>query len=105
MQLKWVQGGHLFLNFIFISALKSGDTQTQGALAREINQREASGGRLVIVGIGFGVLSDIATLQHAGSEADAVEAFAGLEAVASGLHQNDVLRGQFSGGPLEQGFQ
>jgi hypothetical protein len=42
----------------------------------------------------------MATLEHAGFQTQIAEAFAELEAVASGFHQNDVLRGQFSGGPF-----
>jgi len=38
-------------------------------------------------------------------EAEAAEAFAELEAVASGFHQNDVLRSQFGGSPFEQRFK
>jgi len=74
-------------------------------IACQIDQRDAGSGHLVVVGIGFGVLPDMATLEHAGFQAQTGKAFAELEAIASGFHQNDVLRGQFGGGPFEQGFE
>ena len=51
------------------------------------------------------MLADMTTLEHAGFQAQSAEAFAYLKAVASGFHQNDVLRGQFGHSPFEQGFQ
>ena len=71
-----------------------------GGIACQVDQGDAGGGHFVVVGIGFGVLPDMATLEHAGFQTHIAEALAELEAVASGFHQNDVLRGQFSGGPF-----
>jgi hypothetical protein len=76
-----------------------------GGVACQIDQRDAGGGHFVVVGIGFGVLPDMATLQHTGSQAQIAKAFADLETVAAGFHQNDVLRGQVGGGPLKQGLK
>ena len=44
----------------------------------------------------------IASIQHAGFQAKVAQAFADLEAVASGLQQDDVLRGQLGGSPFQE---
>ena len=82
------------------AALLVGDPDA-GGVACQIERRDASGGHLVVVGIGFGMLADMmTTLEHAGFQTQSAEAFAYLKAVASGFHQNDVLRGQFGGSPF-----
>ena len=90
--------------FAAFAALLVGHPDARG-IACQIDQGDAGGGHLVVVGIGFGVLADMTTLEHAGFQAQSAEAFAYLKAVASGFHQNDVLRGQFGGGPFEQGIE
>jgi len=82
-----------------LAALLVGHPDAEG-VACQIDQRDAGGGHFVVVGIGFGVLPDMANLQHTGSQAHIAKAFADLETVAAGFHQNDVLRGQVGTGPL-----
>ena len=90
--------------FAACAAFLVGDPDA-GGIAGEVDQGDTGGGHFVVVGIGFGVLADMAALKDAGSETEAAEAFAEFEAVAAGFHQDDVLRGQIGGGPFEQGFK
>ena len=74
-------------------------------VAGQIDQRDACGSHFVIVGVGLGVLADVAALQNHRAQAQGVQARAELEAVGTGFQHEEILRPELLCRPVEQGLE
>ena len=75
------------------------------SVAGQIDQRDARGSHFVVVGVGLGVLADVAALQNHRAQAQGVQPRAELEAVGTGFQHEEILRPELLCRPLEQGLE
>ena len=75
------------------------------SIAGQIDQSDARGSHFVIVGIGLGVLADVAALQNHRAQAQGVQPRAELEAVGTRFQQKEILRPELLCRPSEQGLE
>jgi len=70
-------------------------------VAGQVNQGDACGGHLVVVGIGLGVFAHMGAFEHHRTQAKGQQAAVDFKAVGTGFHQEDVVMGKFLGGPVQ----
>jgi hypothetical protein len=75
------------------------------SIAGQIDQRDSRGSHFVVVGVGLGVLANVAALQNHRAQAQGVQSRAELEAVGTGFQQEEILRPELLCRPLEQGLE
>ena len=90
--------------FAALAALLVGHPHAR-SIAGQIDQRDARGSHFVVVGVGLGVLADVAALQHHRAQAQGVQPRAELEAVGTGFQQEEILRPELLCRPSEQGLE
>ena len=73
-----------------------------GGVSLEIDQGDAGGGELVVVGVGFGVFADVAAFHDDGAQAEVLETTTDFETVGAGFHEEEVVAGKFACGPGEK---
>ena len=90
--------------FTSLAACLIGHPHTRG-VAGQIDQRDARGRHFVVVGVGLGVLANMAALQNHRAQAQRVQSRAELEAVGAGFQHEEILRPELLCRPLEQGWE
>ena len=90
--------------FTPLTACLVGHPHARG-VAGQIDQRDARGCHFVVVGVGLGVLANVAALQNHRAQAQGVQPRAELEAVGTGFQHEEILRPELLCRPLEQGLE
>jgi hypothetical protein len=87
-----------------LATLLVGHPHARG-VADQIDQRDARGSHFVNVGVGLGVLANMAALQNHCAQAQCVQPGGELEAVGTGFQQEEILRPELLCRPLKQGLE